>query len=181
MTYSAIYRKLISYHTGWYRQNLPHQCLGRYRNAFVFFGFKYWLYRSCFGHIGINTVFRQENRYQAKQKNSENPPNFKIHLLTLTLVFPPLLCICLCYTFLLLFLCFTGLYFYSPFIFFIYFSTRVYLYVLIWYTSLKVETKCAFGLRLKIKIISQSNLFLLLFMGPTHFLALFMAPLYYFN
>ena len=131
MTYLAIYRKLISYHTGWYCQNLPYQCLGRYRNAFVFFGLKYWLYRSCFGHIGINTVFRQENRYQAKQKNSENPPNFKIHLLTLTLVFPPLLCICLCYTFLLLFLCFAGLYFYSPFIFFIYFSTCLSLFLVL--------------------------------------------------
>ena len=68
MTYSAIYRKLISYHTGWYCRNLPYQCLGRYRNAFVSFRFKYRLYRSCFGHIGINTVFRQENRYQTKQK-----------------------------------------------------------------------------------------------------------------
>ena len=142
MTYLAIYRKLISYHTGRYCQNLPYQCLGRYRNAFVFFGLKYWLYRSCFGHIGINTMFRQENRYQAKQKkDSKNPPNFKIHLLTLTLVFPPLLCICLCYTFLLLFLCFAGLYFYSPFIFFIYFSTCVCLSFLFWYTHLKVETK----------------------------------------
>ena len=143
MTYSAIYRKLISYHTGWYCRNLPYQCLGRYRNAFVSFWFKYRLYRSCFGHIGINTMFRQENRYQAKQKkkNSKNSPNFKIHLLTLTLVFPPLLRICLYYTFLLLFLYFAGLYFYSPFIFFIYFSTCVCLSFLFWYTHLKVETK----------------------------------------
>ena len=29
MTYLAIYRKLISYQTGWYRQNLQYQCLGR--------------------------------------------------------------------------------------------------------------------------------------------------------
>ena len=174
-------RKLMSYRTSQYHQYLPYRCLGRYRNALVLFQFKYRLYRSRFRHIEINIGFWPENRYRAKQKNLENPPNFKIHLLTLTSVFPHLLCICLCFAFLLLFLCFTGLCFYSPFIFFIYFSTRVYLFVLIWYTSLKVETRCAFGLRLKIKIISQSNLFLLLFMGPTHFLALFMAPLYYFN
>ena len=43
--------------------------------------------------------------------------------LTLTSVFPPLLRICLCYAFLLIFLCFFSLCFYSPFIFFINFST----------------------------------------------------------
>ena len=120
-------RKLISYCTGRYRRNFLYWCLGQYRNALVSFRFKYWLYRSRFGHTGINIGFRPENRYRAKQKNSENPPNFKIHLLTLTSVFPPLLHICLCYAFLLLFLCFAGLCFYSPFIFFIYFSMCVYL------------------------------------------------------
>ena len=114
-------RKLISYRTGRYRRNLPYRCSGRYRNAPVSFRFKYRLYRNHFGHTKINTGFRPKNRYRTKQKNSENPPNFKIHLLTLTSVFPPLLRIFLCYAFLLLFLCFAGLCFYSPFIFFIYF------------------------------------------------------------
>ena len=43
--------------------------------------------------------------------------------LTLMSVFLHLLHICLCYAFLLIFICFAGLCFYSPFIFFIYFST----------------------------------------------------------
>ena len=59
------------------------------------------------------------------------PPNFKIHLLTLTSVFPHLLRICLCYAFLLLFLCFAGLCFYNPFIFFIYFSTCLSLFLVL--------------------------------------------------
>ena len=118
-------RKLISYRTSRYRRNFLYWCLGRYRNAVVLFWFKYRLYRSRFGHIGTNTEFWLENRYRAKQKTSKNPPNFKIHLLTFTSVFPPLRRICLCCAFLLLFLCFAGLCFYSPFIFFIYFSTCV--------------------------------------------------------
>ena len=118
-------RKLMSYRTSQYHWYLPYRCLGRYINALVLFQFKYRLYRSCFGHIEINIGFWLENRYRAKQKNLENPPNFKIHLLILTSVFPPLLCICLYFAFLLLFLCFAGLCFYSPFIFFIYFSTSL--------------------------------------------------------
>ena len=171
----------MSYRTSQYHWYLPYRCLGRYRNALVLFQFKYRLYRSRFGNIEINIGFWPENRYRAKQKNLENPPNFKIHLLTLTSVFPPLLRICLCFAFLLLFLCFVGLCFYSPFIFFIYFSMRTYLSFLIWYTHLKVETKCVFGLRLKIKIISLFSLFLLLFMGPTTILGTIHGPLYYFN
>ena len=45
--------------------------------------------------------------------------------------FPPLLHICLCYAFLLLFLCFAGLCFYNPFIFFIYFSTCLSLFLVL--------------------------------------------------
>ena len=124
-------RKLILYRSGRYRQNLLYQCLGRYRNALVSFRFRYQLYQSYFGHTGINIGFQLENRYRTKQKNSQNPPNFKIHLLTLTSVFPPLLRICLCDAFLLLFLCFAGLCFYSPFIFFIYFSTCLSLFLVL--------------------------------------------------
>ena len=174
-------RKWISYRTNRYCRYLPYRCLGWYRNALVSFRFKYRLYQSRFRHTRINTGFWLENRYRVKQKNSKNPLNFKIHLLTLTSVFPPLLRICLCFAFLLLFLCFVSLCFYSPFIFFIYFSMRAYLSFLIWYTHLKVETKCVFGLRLKIKIISLFSLFLLLFMGPTTILGTIHGPLYYFN
>ena len=70
-------RKLISYRTGRYRRNLPYQCLGRYRNALVSFRFKYRLYRSRFGHIGINTRFWPENKYRAKQKKLRKTPKFQ--------------------------------------------------------------------------------------------------------
>ena len=53
-------RKLISYYTVQYRRNLPYRCLGRYGNALVSFRFKYWPYRSRFGHTEINTGFRLE-------------------------------------------------------------------------------------------------------------------------
>ena len=93
-------RKLISYHIGRYCQYLSYRCLGQYINALVLFRFKNRLYRSRFGHIRINTRFWPANRYRAKKKNSKNskncdfsPPNFKIPLLSLILVFPPLLCI----------------------------------------------------------------------------------------
>ena len=91
--------KVRKFHTGRYHQYLLYRCLGQYRNALVSFWFKCRLYRSHFGHIGINIRFWPKNRYQMKPKKKtlENcdfsPLNFKIQLLSLNSVFPPLLCI----------------------------------------------------------------------------------------
>ena len=67
----------ILYRTSRYCRNLLYRCLGQYRNALVSFRFKYQLYRSRFGHTGINPGFRPENKYRVKQKNSKNPPKFQ--------------------------------------------------------------------------------------------------------